>query len=60
MAKEDNLKTASDVQATTQKEVQELYNTGSSIYAIAEKVYGFESEEAVIKIKKLLGKEELI
>ena len=45
---------------TTKKEVEKLYNDGVNIYDIATQVYGFDSEDAVKQIKRLLGKEELI
>lgn len=45
---------------TTKKEVEKLYNDGVNIYDIANQVYGFDSDDAVKQIKRLLGKEELI
>jgi len=45
---------------TTKKEVEKLYNDGVNIYDIAKQVYGFDSDDAVKQIKRLLGKDELI
>lgn len=41
----------------TKSQVEDLYQKGYSLMAIAEEVYGFDSDEAVERIRQILGVE---
>lgn len=49
-----------DPKATQKKLAEQLYNDGSTIYDIAKEVFGFDSDEAVVATKKLLGLDDLL
>lgn len=39
----------------TEDDVKALYNKGKNLYDIAREVFGFESEEAIERIRRILG-----
>ena len=39
----------------TNNEVVSLYNEGKNLYQIAEEVFGFQSEEAVERVRQIVG-----
>lgn len=43
--------------SVTKTQVEDLYQQGYSVMAIANEVYGFDSDEAMNKIRQILGVE---
>ena len=41
--------------SVTVNEVKELYQQGYNLYQIAEKVFGFESEDSVARVRQIVG-----
>lgn len=39
----------------TEKDIKALYNKGNNLHQIATEVYGFDGEEAVENIRRILG-----
>lgn len=44
-----------DAKQVTEDDVKALYNEGVNLYKIAYRVFGFDSDDAVARVKQILG-----